>query len=73
MGNQSWFADGVAYLKGAMASAEIFVSEAPPDSIRMSVMLQWLVVLRFVLRGNTITKSLKELDVSYSSFSTPRC
>ena len=46
----------------------MFISEAPPDSRRMTNMLSWYILLTIAIRWPELSIDLRDLDVSVLSF-----
>jgi hypothetical protein len=58
------YTEGIAFLTSALEDANMFISEAPPDTRRMTVMLSWYILLTIALRGPELSIDLKELNAS---------
>ena len=57
------YSEGVAFLTSALEDAKAFVSEAPPDTRNMGIMISWYILLTIVMRGPNLGLELTELSV----------
>lgn len=68
--NQIRFDEGITLLHSALQDAKTYIAEAPPDSLHMRSVFNWLLILSIFVEGPAMSEDLHELEVSFSFWIT---